>query len=209
MNDDFEVCIDKLFYRINCPLPDELGDFSLKILPGPEYRRIQQHLKTCVLCREELKILSQFEKTHKKAGSAESSLLSVKDLFKRMGDQIGAIMHFPQKQLLSFRGEGQNLPVKCRLECENEKNKSLDLYMGLEEVESGFSIKVQCLSETIQSQNLAGALVEIWQEGNLIGFSLIDAFYTFQFRLHKLLPLVVRISNTEQLMYTFKIIFGE
>ena len=209
MNDDFDACIDTCFYRINCPSPDELGDFSLKILPGSEYRKIQQHLKTCVLCREELQVLNRFEKTHKKTGPAESSILPVKDLFKKMSDQIGAVMHLPRQQLLSFRGESQKIPCKCRIEWEDEKDKSLDLYMGLEEVETGFSIKVQFLYETIQSRDLAGALVEIWQEGNLIGFSKIDTFYTFQFRLHKLLPLVIRISNTEQLMYTFKILFGE
>ena len=64
MNDDFEACIDKCFYRINCPSPDELGDFSLKILPRTAYTRIHQHLKTCLLCKEELQVLKVFPDTH-------------------------------------------------------------------------------------------------------------------------------------------------
>lgn len=43
--------------RANCPPPERLGEYSLKLLDGKQRRDVRSHLDTCRFCRAELALL--------------------------------------------------------------------------------------------------------------------------------------------------------
>jgi hypothetical protein len=50
----------KQFYRVNCPTPVELGDYHLGLLPAPQALVVSQHLRECLLCKQEVAVLDDF-----------------------------------------------------------------------------------------------------------------------------------------------------
>lgn len=207
MDNDFDICLKECLYRFNCPSADELGDFYLEILPEAIRKRIKQHLEFCTHCREELRVLEQFEQAEDKAISSETVLLPVKELLTKIGKQIQTIIYTPQPGLSALRGEGRKRHLHYKLEPEAPGDEMLDLYLGFEEVESGYSIHVQCLPFESRSGILNDALVEIWQEGHLVDTAVINNYFNFRFRLQDLSPLIIRITNETRLIYKFQVRF--
>jgi hypothetical protein len=49
----FERTLNQQLYRLNCPMPDELGDYIAGFLDESRRQKIAQHLLTCSLCQAE------------------------------------------------------------------------------------------------------------------------------------------------------------
>jgi hypothetical protein len=47
-------------YRALCPAPTELGEYELKMLSSEASRAVEEHLKTCPHCRQELVMLRNY-----------------------------------------------------------------------------------------------------------------------------------------------------
>lgn len=207
MDNDFDKSLKECLFRFNCPSADELGDFYLEILPDAIRKRIKQHLKFCFHCRNELRVLEEFDQTEDKEILSEKALLPVKELLAKISKQIQTVIYNPQPGLSALRGEGRKRHLHYKLEPEITGDEKLDLYLGFDKLESGYSIQVQCLPFESRSEILHDALVEIWQEGHLVDTVVINDYFNFRFRLQDLSPLVIRITNETRLMYKFQVLF--
>jgi hypothetical protein len=50
----------KQAYRVNCPIPTELGDYNLGLLPAQRALLVSAHLRECLLCKQEVAALEDF-----------------------------------------------------------------------------------------------------------------------------------------------------
>lgn len=69
-------------FRIDCPLPEELLQYHAGLLVEPERRRVEQHLKSCAACREELGELQAAAGSESWAGS------TLIEFLERAGRQV-------------------------------------------------------------------------------------------------------------------------
>jgi hypothetical protein len=133
--------------------------------------------------------------------------VSVKDMIKKAAGLISQIIQIQPIPLGALRGLNQDLPCRGEVESIDGKSEKLELYWGVEKQEKGYQIQVQCLSEDEETLKLEGSLVEIWQEDKLIATTIIDQFYTFRFKAVELLPMIVRVTNKNKILYKFKVVF--
>ena len=207
MENNFDKCLKERLYRFNCPSADELGDFYLEILPDAIQKRIKEHLEFCFHCRNELRVLEEFDQAEDNEISSETAMLAVKELFIKISRHIQTVIYNPQPGLSALRGEDRRRHLHYKLEPETAGDEKLDMYLGFEELESGYTIQVQCLPFESGSGILHDALVEIWQEGDLVDTAVINNYFNFRFQLQDLSPLVIRITNETKLIYTFQVRF--
>lgn len=207
MDTRFERLLLKRFYRFDCPSPDDLGDFFMDLLPVSKKKEIHKHLEYCLFCREELKVLEELLKVKDKPEIEKTPHLSLKKLLKKAGDCINQIIQIQPVPLGALRGLHQDLPCRGEVESIDGKPKKLELYWGIEKQEKSNQIQVQCLSEDDEGLSLVNSLVEVWQENNLIATTTIDTFYTFRFNAGELLPMIIRITNKNKILYKFKVLF--
>ena len=55
-----EAALHRHLHRWDCPTTQQLTDYALALLPGPERPAIDRHLDYCLRCREELDELARF-----------------------------------------------------------------------------------------------------------------------------------------------------
>jgi hypothetical protein len=96
------------FYRVNCPTPMELGDYHLGFLSDSQKLGIPQHVRECLLCRQEVAILENFLSTL----APESNLLGAAKvrIARLMGAQaengLAQALRGEAKGPLTFEADG-------------------------------------------------------------------------------------------------------
>lgn len=60
VQDPFERALVRQLYRFRCPEPHVLGEFHLGLLDDPRRGEVEEHLRECPHCQEELNTLERF-----------------------------------------------------------------------------------------------------------------------------------------------------
>jgi len=158
-------------YRIDCPSPDDLGEYHLKILPNEQTEIIRQHLTICPHCTREI---AQLQSYLKKLAPELDDTVQENPLQERVKIWIAQLLPPPSPVLrpsFGLRGEADGPMMfeagsyQLALEIQDDPvNPGLRTILGL--VIGG--------ADALQR-------VELWQDGRSIQVTTLDELGNFVF----------------------------
>ena len=155
--------LKKQLYRVTCPTPMELGDYHLDFLPDAQKLAVAQHVRECLLCRQDVAILEGFL----------SSLTPESDL-------LGAAKVLIAR-LMGAQGESGLAPA-LRGEAKGPLTYEADGIVIVLDIQSANDGKVELLGQVAadDQDSWTGALVKLWQGDQLECSTTIDDLGAFR-----------------------------
>lgn len=181
--EQFENTLQSLLYRWDCPPPELLGDYRLKLTDPPESAAIEQHLEHCALCRDELHAFDQL--------LADDDLPPEDRAMSRTGPAPSAralpllSSQMPARRA-ALRGEDAE-PARFVFESD------VTVYLFVEAQLDHFLLLGQMAVSPDHRAIWNGALVEVWFGAELAATATVDEDSTFRCTLSALQALTVRI----------------
>jgi hypothetical protein len=168
----------KQAYRVNCPIPTELGDYNLGLLPAQRALLVSAHLRECLLCKQEVAALEDFLTDL----APETSLLgAVKVLIARLisrgADELSSVPSFTglrgeADEPFIYQADNIRIVVEVQDDVEQMGLKTLlGLVIGLES--NDFTIQV-----SQEGQAIATTLVD--EIGNFVISHLSPGHYSLR-----------------------------
>lgn len=210
--DDFETpdvqAFQSRLYRWDCPLPDALGDYYLKLVPPSQHEVIEAHLVYCLLCRQELEAFAAFLKvdpfTSSQPLEPETKASPVQQLWTMLRAGVSVIGQ-GRLQTAGVRGDAST-PVRLAFEAGGLPEPA-ELFVDMAEQFDGYRLDAQlALSERLEAL-FGNALVEIWQAESLAAVLFVDEDGAFHCQLKEKSPLLIRITTQNRVVLSGRIEF--
>lgn len=182
----FESKLKSALFRWDCPTPQQLGDYQLQLISPITAAEIKTHLAHCVHCQTELEELTAF--------LAQGQEIVPKPKTKkqqwrgaRLGDIIAQLMpQVPQLSAAGLRGDSRGPQML--------QANGITIFIETEKRLDHFLIKSQLAADTLDEWY--SALVQVYQETNLVAVTTVDEEGAFQFQLDDSAPINIRIENS-------------
>lgn len=210
--DDFETpdvqALQSRLYRWDCPLPDVLGDYYLKLVEAGQRDMIEAHLAYCLLCRQELEAFEVFLKvdpfTVSQRLEPETKMSPVQQLWTMLRASVAA-MGQGRRQTAGVRGDAST-PIRLTFEA-GGLPEPVELFVDVTEQLDGYRLDAQlALSERLEAL-FGNALVEIWQAESLATIVFVDEDGAFHCHLREKSPLLIRITTKNRVVLSGRIEF--
>lgn len=155
--------LKKQLYRINCPTSIELGDYHLGYLPDPQKLVVAQHVRECVLCRQELAALEGFlaELTPQSNLLDDAKVLVARLISSQAENDFAPALRGEARGPLTFEVDGIVIVLDIQLTKE-----------GM------FEILGQLAAD--EQDKWTGAIVELWQDNELQFSTTVDDLGAFR-----------------------------
>ena len=181
-----EMALNQQLFRQDCPPPHKLTDYFIRIVSAEDREKIDEHLRRCVSCREELETLARFMEDDDQqhiARTEEGKIIRPPvDYFVASLD-----VHQADKQA---RG---NQPGKEKRQMRAHTN-GIDVLLDFQGVASGTAIEGTII-DFDDSRDWTGSLVEFRKEDAVNTTCLIDDLGTFRCQLTDVGTYTMRISS--------------
>lgn len=206
--DEMTQLLQSRLYRWDCPSPDTLGNYHLNIVQLNEREMIEVHLTHCLLCRQELEVLTTFLSLETfaptKTVDPDTKAPSAQNLWNTLLAGVSAI-HRGRLQTAVTRGDS-SAPVRLIFE-PGDLAEPVELFLDTEKQLDGYQLAAQLvLSEQLESL-FTNALVEIWQTESLISIVFVDEDGVFYCHLNYLSPLLIRITTQNRMVLSCHVEF--
>ena len=97
-----DLILHASLHRFDCPTPEQLGNYELKLLGRADARAIARHLKECVRCTDELEELRVYLAAD--SAMAAPARQDARPMLQSLGKLFGQIL--PRTPGLALRGAG-------------------------------------------------------------------------------------------------------
>lgn len=177
----FERKLQARLYRQACPGANVLGDYVLGLLGDGQHRAVEQHLTTCLACSNEVQVLQVALLGRRRADLPVSTLAT--DVARGLKRIIASIL--PPAPGLALRGSDDVRRITA-------VTKHAHILLEISPEREGYSLTGQVLGEDDTLWD--GALVEIYQDGDLAATAVLDHMNEFACRKLRPMPLRLHIS---------------
>ncbi|MBN2532885.1 MAG: hypothetical protein JXB88_08340 [Spirochaetales bacterium] len=198
---DIEERIKSGMYRFDCPSPLELGEYQLNLFTHISKQEIEDHIKSCPYCCEELRYMKEYIKTPVKNDKTDFQEDTPPVIIPYHYEVIYHDKDVPSR---AVRGEGtgdENRKITIKL----DKNRLLVMYYTMNREEHHYVIHCQFVPDIRMEKKIIGALIEIWQDNKIQTTALVDDLCAFLFKLKKLTPVIIRISHKQGTLLSMKL----
>ncbi len=195
-----DLTLQQQLKRFECPSAQQLGDYYIRkletednqMLDAEEDQRIEQHLKHCPLCHNEINMLIQFldDSPASTENTKPAQIIRPPDNFWR-AEPVEVVGNLALKRL---RGsdESQSHDVKVN---------SANIYLETRPKEQGFLLTGQIIDTDV---NWVGAIAEIWQNDLPQQICILDEMCEFKAELKIPDPVTLHITSTNEISVVIK-----
>ena len=205
-DDQMELKLKKTLFRWDCPHPDLIGDYYLGYISKENKETVKKHIKSCLHCQEELKMLKQYLRpdlnelfTKTKNTIAES----IESVLSKVNHKLNEVISTDTKPVLALRGsDSTNTMSTYTIKLDQE---TVQVFIGKEIIDDQYILKAQFGIKEEMEYKFINALVEIWQNDKLQTTALIDDLCSFTCQVSDLSASIIRVTNKTGLLMSFEL----